>query len=60
MLKRRHLLGKDEVACVMCTAGPEEDIDHLFFQCSFAYYLPKTPIAWSHQSERERKKRISV
>jgi hypothetical protein len=36
MLKRRHLLGEDEVTCVMYTVGLEEDIDHLFFQCPFA------------------------
>jgi hypothetical protein len=27
MLKRRHLLGEDDVTCVMCTASLEEDID---------------------------------
>ena len=49
MLKRRHLLGEDEVACVMCTAGPEEDIDHLFFQCLFAQQCwQKVNVTWNN------------
>jgi len=49
MLKRRHLLGEDEVACVMCTAGLEEDIDHLFFQCLFAQQCwQKVNVTWNN------------
>jgi len=49
MLKRRHLLGEDEVACVMCTSGLEEDIDHLFFQCPFAQQCwQKVNVTWNN------------
>jgi hypothetical protein len=41
--------GEDEVACVMCTAGPGEDIDHLFFQCPFAQqYWQKINVTWNN------------
>jgi len=36
MLKRRNMLAEEEVNCVMCNPGEEEDIDHLFFSCPFA------------------------
>jgi len=35
MLRRRHLNIQDDVLCVMCNQGAEEDIDHLFFTCPF-------------------------
>ena len=36
MLRRRHLNIQDDVLCVMCNTGMEEDIEHLFFDCPFA------------------------
>ena len=36
MLRRRNLNVQDDTLCVMCSAGIEEDIDHLFFECPFA------------------------
>ena len=35
MLRRRHLNIQDDVLCVMCNQGADEDIDHLFFTCPF-------------------------
>ncbi|KAJ1259454.1 hypothetical protein BS78_10G156600 [Paspalum vaginatum] len=35
MLFRRNMLSSHELSCVMCVASTEEDVDHLFFQCSF-------------------------
>lgn len=36
MLRRRHINIQDDVFCVLCATGTEEDIDHLFFDCPFA------------------------
>jgi hypothetical protein len=36
MLSRRHIGERSDDFCVLCTAGTEETIDHLFFQCPFA------------------------
>jgi hypothetical protein len=36
MLKRRNLYAKEEVHCVMCATGADENLDHFFFNCSFA------------------------
>lgn len=36
MLRRRHLNIEDDALCVLCNTGIEEDVDHLFFDCSFA------------------------
>ena len=35
MLRRRHLNIQDDVLCVLCNQGADEDIDHLFFTCPF-------------------------
>jgi len=35
MLRRRHLNIQDDELRVMCNAGLEEDIDHLFFSLPF-------------------------
>jgi hypothetical protein len=38
MLKRRNISSgdEDEPHCVTCNDGADEDIEHLFFSCSFA------------------------
>jgi hypothetical protein len=36
MLSRRHIGERSDDFCVLCTAGTEETIEHLFFQCPFA------------------------
>jgi hypothetical protein len=36
MLQRRHLNVQDGIACIMCSNGEQETIEHLFFSCSFA------------------------
>jgi hypothetical protein len=36
MLRRRHISNQNDVSCVLCTSGLDEDIDHLFFECPFA------------------------
>jgi len=36
MLQRRHFNVQDGTACIMCTTGEQETIEHLFFECPFA------------------------
>lgn len=36
MLRRRHMLAEDDARCILRTAGIDEDLDHLFFDCPFA------------------------
>ena len=37
ILIRRHIHVHNDDHCVMCTAGVDETIDHLFFLCPFAW-----------------------
>ena len=36
MLRRRHYNTQDDDLCVLCSQGTVEDIQHLFFTCTFA------------------------
>ena len=36
MLRRKHFHIDDGYTCVMCNTGAEEDIFHVFFDCTFA------------------------
>jgi hypothetical protein len=36
MLRRRHCSIEDDDLCVLCPLGAVEDLDHLFFSCTFA------------------------
>ena len=36
MLRKRNLFDEDDEHCVLCTAGIDEDLDHLFFDCPFS------------------------
>jgi hypothetical protein len=49
MLKRRNMLAEEEVNCIMCNLGEEEDIDHLFFSCPFAQQCwQKLNVTWDN------------
>jgi len=49
MLKRRNMLAEEEVNCVMCNLGEEEDIGHLFFSCPFAQQCwQKLNVTWDN------------
>jgi hypothetical protein len=36
MLQRRNIFHEANAHCVLCTAGIDEDLDHLFFNCVFS------------------------
>jgi hypothetical protein len=36
MLRRRNLYDEDDAHCILCTAGIDEDLDHLFFGYAFS------------------------
>jgi hypothetical protein len=36
MLRRRNLYSEENAHCILCLAGIDEDLDHLFFECSFS------------------------
>jgi hypothetical protein len=49
MLQRRNYHVPSGTSCVMCNLGREEDIDHLFFTCSFARRVwAKVGIQWNN------------